>query len=503
MLRIFRFCLLTILLFVNVLNAQNVDDLLKKIDIKLTKDRDYLNLYSLDIKSENINNPELEVIPRHDKVDMKLTKGKNIKYRFLLLLGGLGIDTMTIMRVDRITHRLGKGKGAFTAMLNKPDTSTVLNFSDIYYLSKDYPEKYSALYGEVRKFLRIYGDKALRSILGIKPDKSKMTMLGISARDNEDYLNFAHANSDHWYPYPKVKIKTALSRARVSSSTLRINLSFSKFTFSYGKIMDFKFGGGASIELNTQEKLLNLLPFESSQLKPAVRLLLEMNETKDLNKKFYFDLKFGTGIKINLENIFNKFPAIYSEAPRLNPKTNFFFDATFTRPFELPFLNFYFSSGKKDFTNPFVTFKNTATGQYYSYFNFTQFSFTMSFYWNSSDKKILRFGMDVGFGYHDIWRAEYNKNMNFLSSQLVYNKINPIVSFYVNFAPRRLPVFGLGIKHYASQLKINSWINLFEFAPHNLLRASVNYITPPLGRNLEEWENKNGLFFELSYRLGL
>ncbi len=486
----------------NFANAQNVDDLLKKIDIKLKNDKDYLNLYSLTVKSENITDSLLSVLPRHNRVEAKLNKGKNIKYRFLLLLGGLGIDTLTIMRIDRITQRIGKGKGAFTAMLNKPDTSITLNFSDLYYLSKEYPAKYSALYRTVKNSIKVYGDKALRSILGIKPDRSKITMLGISARDNEDYLNFAHANFDHWYPYPKIKTKTTLSRATVTSTSLRINFSFSKFTFSYGKIMDFKFGGGASVELGAQEKLLNMLPFENSQLKPALRLLLELNNTKNLNKRFYLDFKFGTGIKLNMTKLFNKLPIIYSDPPKLNPKTNFYFDATFTRPFDLPFVNIYFSSGKKDFSNPFISIKDT-TGNYRAYYNFSQFSFTMSFFWDTNDQKILRLGMDVGFGYHDIWKASYNKNMMLNSSKLVYSKINPIVALYVDFAPNKYPVFGLSVKHYSSQLKMNAWINLFEFGLHNLLRASMEFITQPIGRHIEEWENKNGLFFELSYRLGL
>jgi len=500
-----KILLFTPIIFVLLLNsvfAQEIDDILKKIDIKLNNDKDYLNLYSLVINSENINYSDLMMLPRHNKKEFKLVKGKNVKYRFLLLLGGLGIDTLTIMRMDQIVLNIGKGKGAFANTVNKPDTFVVLNYSDLYYLSKNHLNKYRAIYKLVSDFIKTYGDKALNSILGIKPDKSKVTMLGISARDNEDYLNFMHSNSDNWYPYPIIKTAGTLSRALGKPSSFRVMLSLSKFTFSYGKLMDFKFGGGASVEVSAREKLLNMLPYESNSLKPAVRLLLELNSNKNLNKKFYMDLKFGSSVGLDFSKIFNSLPIVISETPKLNDRTKIFFDVTFAKPFNLPFTNIYFASATKNFSNPFVKF-TSPKGGYYSYFNFTQFSYTMSFYWNTSDKKILRMGIDVGFGIHDVWKANYDNKMKIISTRELYNKINPIVQLSINFAPKKYPVFGLAVKHYASQIKTFGWFNLVEFNPRNLIRVSIEYITAPIGQNLEEWENKNGIFFEVAYRMGL
>ncbi len=496
------FVFLGLFVFSN-LYGQSIKDMLDKIDLKLEKDKKYLDLYFISFTPTEVKDSSLFFLPKpDDKKPFRMDFDDGVTYRIVFLKEGIGIDTNVIVYVDKIKQQIGAGKKFFAAG-GKPqiDTTMEYTFSDLYFLKNNYPRKYLALYRFMKKYIGNNGVESIQSLLGIKPDKSIKTILGISARDNLDFLNFARANYNQWYPYPKKRITGAFHRGGGNNYPFRVDASFSSLTFSYAPWMDFKFGGGASIEFSTEEKLLNLLPWEGMNFSGGARILLELNKEKGANKAFFIDTKVGLKIKARTVDIVNKFPLIMSDPPKLNTITSFFADIKTTRVFGLPFMNLYLNVGEQNFDNPYsIVNVNRIPTAFYS---FSQFAYTMSFYWDGSDKRLTRFKMDIGAGYHDIWQAQFNAAGARVSTKLVQEKFSPIVALYFNFAPSGRGLFGVGIRSYQSRPKITGWFRIVQISERHSVRAEAIYLAPPVGRKLNPWENKNGIMFQIRYRLGV
>ncbi len=497
-----------VLLFIGVFLAtsvygQSIKDMLEKIDLKLEKDKKYLDLYFISFAPVDVKDTLLYYLPKPDeKKPFRMDFDEGVTYRIVFLKEGIGIDTNVIVYIDKIKQPMKAGK-AFFAAGGRPqiDTTKEYLFSDLYYLRKNYPTKYYALYHFLKKYIANNGEESIQSLLGIKPDKSIKTMLGISARDNLDFLNFARANYNHWYPYPKRKNVSGFKRGGGGNYPFRIDASLSSLTFSYAPWMDFKFGGGASIEFGTDEKLLNILPWEGMNFYGAARILLELNKEKGENKAFFIDTKVGLKVKARTNDVVDNVPIIMTDPPRLNTVTSFFADIYTTRVFGLPFMNLYFNIGEKDFTNPYsiVDVNGTST----AFFSFSQLSYTMSFYWDGSDKRTTRFKMDIGAGFHDVWQVQYNAAGKMGAPKLLQEKFSPIVALYFNFAPSGRGLFGIGIKSYDSRPKITGWFRIVQISERHSIRAEAVYFAPPVGRKLRDWENQNGIMFQIRYRLGV
>jgi hypothetical protein len=491
------------LFLVSSLYGQTIDEVLKKIDLKLEKDKKYLNLYFIAYSPYEVKDTLLYYLPKpNEKKPFRIEIADGVTYRLVFLKEGIGIDSLVILYLEKIKQNVGGGAKFFAAG-GKPqiDTTMEYEFSDLYYLSKHYPLKYYHLYHFLKKYIGLNGEDVVQSLLGIKPDKSVKTMLGISARDNLDFLNFARANYNHWYPYEKKQTTGAFRRGGGGNYPVRVDASFSSLTFSYAPWMDFSFGGGASIEFGTGNKLLNILPWEGMNFTAAARILLELNKEKGVNRAFFIDSKVGMQFKARTNSVIEKVPLIMTDAPRLNTVTAFFADIYTTRVFGLPFMNLYFNVGERNFENPYSIVD--VNGNQKAYFTFSQLAYTMSFYWDGSDKRTTRFKMDIGAGYHDIWEASFNATGNMSGTKLIQEKFSPIVGLYFNLAPKGRGLFGIGIRSYDSRPKITGWFRIVEISARHSIRAEAIYFAPPVGRKLHPWENENGVMIQIRYRLGV
>ncbi len=490
------------LLFISNISAQSIDEILDKIDLKLSKDKKYLNLYYISFSPNEVKDTLLYWLPKpDDRKAFHMDFSDGVDYRLVFLKEGIGIDSMVVLYLSKIKRDVSEQAEFFAGGAQaQVDTTIEYLFSDLYYLKNSYPHKYIAIYNFLYEYIGNAGVESIQSLLGINPDKNVKTVLGISSRDNLDYLDFARANFNHWYPYPKVKT-AAFSRGGGSNFPFRVDASLSSFTFSYSPWMDFNFGGGASIEFTTEDKLLNILPYEGMNFAGIARILLELDGEKGINKALYIDARVGVKIKAKTNEILSQVPVFMTDPPKLNTVTSFLVDLNVTRPFSLPFMNLYLNVGSRNFDNPYAIVD--VNGQRKSFFTFNQFAYTMSFFWNTSDKRTSRFRMDIGFGFHDVWQQNYNAAGNPTNTELLQEKFSPIVALNFNFAARGKPLFGVGIRSYDSRPKITGWFRIVEISDRHSVRAEVMYLAPPIARKIRPWENENGVLVQVRYRLGV
>ncbi len=493
--------IISILLF-SLHYGQSKDEILDKIDLKISKDKKYLNLYYISFTPEEVKDTLLYWLPKpKDRKPFRIDFSDGVDYRLVFLNEGIDIDSMVVIYLQKIKQDVsGKAQLFGGSAQAQIDTSMEFLYSDLYYLRDSYPKKYGAFYKFLHEYIGNNGEDVIQSLLGIKPDENVKTVLGISARDNLDYLEYARANYNHWYPYPKKKTG-GFSRGGGSEFPFKVDASLTSLTFAYSPWMDFKFGGGASIEFTTEDKLLNILPYEGMNFAGVARLLLELDAGKGMNKALYLDSRIGVKIKARTNEILSKVPIFMTDPPKLNTVTSFIVDLKATRPFSLPFMNLYLNVGTRNFDNPYSIIE--VNGVKKSYFTFSQIAYTMSFYWNTSDKRTSRFRMDIGLGYHDVWQLNYNSLGEPTNSELIQEKFSPIVALNFNFAPKGKPLFGIGIRSYDSRPKITGWFRIVEISDRHSVRVETVYLAPPVARKVRPWENENGVLVQIRYRLGV
>lgn len=490
------------LIFLNNLYSQETEDYIRKIDLKLKRDKSYLNINYINFKPEANSDPLLKGIPRTDKKEPFDFKVKdNVDYTIVFLKESPELDSVVILYVDEITSGAAEGDNLFGGVGGpQNDTTRVLKFKDIYTLKLTNKSYYDRLYNIVQETLIKSEDDNPATLLKINPDREIKLGLGMTARDNADYLNFARINANHWYPKEK-KIVGKGRQKTVESADFRIDASFSSLSFSH-KIMDFSLGG-ASLELGVTDRVLNLLPWQSMALNGGFRTIFSLSDGKNLNESSYLDAKFLARVKLNSPKLATSIPFIIGDTSRLNLGNAIIGEFTFTRPFNLPFLNFYFAAGQQDFKKPGSMIVNKLNNTRYAYFSFSQAEFNMSFYWNSTDKLVNRFRIDVGAAYHDIWKADYDQTNKFISSRLLQNNISPVFVIHYNFVPDGNPLLGGRIRYYDSRLNFMAWLKVVEIAQVHTLRLEALYITSPFARQMQEWEFDGSMMFQLRYRYGL
>ncbi|MCF8240052.1 MAG: hypothetical protein K9J16_01595 [Melioribacteraceae bacterium] len=508
---------ITLALLTTQLFAQSVEDYLDKIDLKLEKDKAYLNLFVVPWEVSNNENDLLKNIPRTDaREPFNYVLSDAYRYEIVFIKEALDLDSMVILYVNEINTPTAAGEGLFTAAgAGGPDTTIALKFKDMYSLKKNRPEVYDAFYEMVKKYVLLTGEENIQDILRIDPDEDIKTSLGLSSRDNTDYLRYMRANTfSHWYPKEQEKT-SGRGRGRgteeVVSSPYRVGVSFSSLSFSHAEWMKFGKIGGASLELTMDEKVVNVLPWQSMRLGVGFRLLFSMNQEGGPNNSDFIDANFMARINLPSDFFldgkwqFQNNPVIFSDGPRLNFASGLSGDITLTRPFTLPFLNLYFSVSDQDVSSPNVMLSGNNKfnrGGSYAYFTFNQLETTMSFFWNTSDDFTGRLKMDIGLGYYDVWRAYYIGG-NTAGKELVQDKFAPIIAISYNFVPiGSEPLFGTSLKMFDSQIKVKGWIKLVEFSGHKF-RFETLYQTAPVARQLRDWEVDGGFLVQLRYRYGL
>jgi len=491
--------ILLVLFIASMNNGQNVANLLERINEKIKNDKTYLNLDAITFKPLAPKDiAGLQKIPLADGSVVGFRVVSNVSYQFIILPENLDFDEPVLLLVKEITRNKVTIKKVFgTQKINPNSERILLKFNDVYYIYKNYRNIYNKMLNKVT--LLMENKRNIKKLLNIPIDTKIKKSRGISSPDNSDFLNYAYDNSMHLYPKEsKISNKRAfLSRAVASSRTkIVVAADFSRVTFFYRKYMSMK-NYKVSLDFNTEDPLLNILPYQTMVLNAGIRTFISLTgNNKKILSDFLISAKLMGRIRINTSRLAGKLPFISSNPPKLNLNPGVIFSANITRPFHLPFMNFYFVSGGKDYSNPFVKFGKPDSS--YAYFTSSEMLYTMSFYWNTSQVKNVRLRFDVGIGRHNIIKAVYH---NGTSYKLLRYKFQPYLKFYLVFAPQNTTFFSSGLSFYDSILKLNFWLQIYNKFPHNF-RFGVTYISAPIFRNLRPWENDGSTMVGIIYRYG-
>jgi hypothetical protein len=487
--------------------GQNLDELLDQVDLKLRKDKKYLNINYISFPNNKITTA-LQNIPRTNlREPVSFQQKDNITYNVIFLKDAVGVDSVQILYVDEIVDKTSGGEKLFGETTGpQVDTTKFLTFKDIWSIQKTRPEVYAILYNEVERFILENPDQQPPSLLRITPDVEIKTSLGIAARDNTDFLNFMRANSLHYYPKQKLAEKKGLRKSAAQSDSaadFRLDAGFTSISFSH-PAMDFSLGG-ASIEVGVDEKTLNLLPYQTGGITGGFRTLITLADKKeDINKAFIIDAKLLGRITTNMVKLPTSLPFMGGTKPKLQLSNAGGIDLSFTRIFGLPFINISAMSGTADVTNS--PLKQIINGKTFAYYNTTTAEGSMSFYWNTSESQIARFRFDIGAGYYDVYSAQFT---NYNDSKPAIKKavagdIYPLFALHFNFAPDgKDNIFYGMVRFFDSQLKLNGWLKVLELEGGHVFRVGLTYVSQPFARRMHEWETTGGALVQIRYRYGL
>ena len=504
-----RYLISIILFSFGILYPQTIDDLYKKIEDKIKEDNTYLNLYSVEfnpVKASDVQG--LENIPTSygGKVNFEVNIGLNLKYLFIVMPKNIDFDSTTILLVKKETTPQLFGGNVLNGANGQnggseqggPKEDIFLSFKDVQNLYYNYPAIYKYIWNIVDSLMNISKPEKL---LKIKVDQEIKKSKGISAKDNLDFLNFNLVNNSYYYP--KIRKNTIFANSlsgrfdnNNQSGGMHISASLSRVTFFYDNYMQWDYNI-VTAGLTTESELLNIPPFAGMVLSPEFRTLVFLGEKGDLQNNFILDAKLSGRIRVNTKNLAATLPVMLTDSPRLNIVSGGDIKLSFTRPMGLPFLNLYYSTSFEDLNSPYVKFDEGDSS--IAYFNFQRFYATMSFYWNSSESRNLRFRLDVGFGRHNIIEAVYHKN--YTERILAFNKINPLLELYLTFVPGGNDLTGTSIRYYDSIMKINFWLQLVKISEHEF-RITVLHISQPFFRGVRPWENNSSTLFGINYRYG-
>ncbi|KAA0243880.1 MAG: hypothetical protein EDM75_15780, partial [Chlorobiota bacterium] len=179
----------------------------------------------------------------------------------------------------------------------------------------------------------------------------------------------------------------------------------------------------------------------------------------------------------------------------LNVGNGFIVEAKTTGTFSLPFFNVYFAYGPENLENPSYMIGNKA------YFTFTQWESTMSFFWNNSEKRPIRYKMDLGVGGFDVIEADYSAPT--VARKKMKDVIQPVLGFSVNFVPNDIEFLGIDARFFDNHLSAKIWLKLLELEGGHNFRVEMTNISAAMFREPEVWESKSSQsFIQLRYRYG-
>lgn len=493
-------------LFIPLL-GQNLDELLDQVDLKLRKDKKYLNINYITFPNNRIT-AAMQNIPRTNlREPASFQQKDNVTYNVVFLKDAVGIDSIQILYVDEVVDKTSGGEKLFGETTGpQVDTTKFLTFKDLWNIQKIRPDVYAALYNEVQKVILENPDQQPPSLLRINPDVDIKTSLGIAARDNVDYLNFMRANNIHFYPKQKIIEKKGLRKGAPqvdSAADFRLDAGFTSVSFSH-PAMDFSLGG-ASIEVGVDERTLNLLPYQTGAITGGFRTLITLADKKeDINKALIIDAKLLGRVTTDMSKLPTSLPFMGGTRPKMHLSNAAGLDLSLTRIFGLPFINIYAMAGSADVTNS--PLKQLVNGVWTTYYNNNSAEGTMSFYWNTSESQIARFRVDLGAGYYDVYSAEFANYSDRKPSvkKAVADGVYPIFALHFNFAPdNKEDIFYGMVRFFDSQVKVNGWLKVLELDGGHVFRVGLTYITQPFARKMHEWETTGGALLQIRYRYGL
>lgn len=489
-----------VLLFSLMVFPQHINDVYKKVERKLTFDKKYLNIYTVEFKPTNEDLEGLTNIPRYEIPQPYSFKvADNISYGIVFLKEVIEIDTMTILYVKEIVDKSVTDENLFGGSSGPQiDTNIVLRFRDVQELYENNFTTYAKMYNIL---VRTSQEQEPISLLGINVDQDFQKSRGISGKNNQDFLNYMKLNSIHRYP-PIVDDSKQSRRSRrgqkpTVATDYQIDASFSQASFFHPS-MDLGFST-ISAELGFGAKVLNIHPWQSMTLSTGIRALVSISgEKQNLFDDYLLDAKLMGRLRINTSGFAHHLPFLFINKPLLNVGSGVVFDFATTRAYGLPFINLYLSTGAVDVSNPFVTIGKPDSS--FGYFSFKQWETSMSFYWNSSEDLTMRFRMDVGVGNYDVYEAKYYQGV---SRKLVYNQIQPMLKLHLNFSPKNVEFFGTSFKLFDNHLWFDFWIKLFDLDETQNFRFESQYISAPMFRGTKPWEMDGATsIVQVRYRYG-
>ncbi len=480
--------------------AQTTDEMYRIIERKLIADRTYLDLYAFSFTPDGKMGNSLPAIPLTDgRGAFRFNTSGNINYALVFKNPDLENDSLTLMYLIEI----GAGGAADSSNIfgsnvaGGADSNMVVRF-------KDFQELYfkgDPAYAQLVEFLnRELLTTDASSLLRIdKKEKEKITR-GMSSDNNLDFLSYQMTNSLHKYPKAST-VKTTGGRGRggqqntpVPSSSMAIDASFSALSF-FHPVMDYGFGL-VGAEVNTNTPVLNIAPWKGQTVTGGVRALFSIsgsiaNPLTDM----LIDARLMGRFHVDMNSFIGNIPVVMGDPIILNVGNGFIFEAKTTGTFSLPFFNVYFAYGPENLENPSYQIGNKA------YFTFTQWESTMSFFWNNSEKRPIRYKMDIGVGGFDVIEADYSAPV--VARKKMKDVIQPVVGFAVNFVPNDIEFLGLDARFFDSHLTAKIWLKLLELEGGHNFRVEMTNVSAAMFREPEVWESKSSQsFIQLRYRYG-
>ncbi len=328
------------------------------------------------------------------------------------------------------------------------------------------------------------------------------------------YFNYQKLND--YFSYKIVKPveskKFSLGRqtsyAALDSMNWHLDVSFSKIGISIEKFYQSVKNMSVGLELSSQENILNMLPFQSGSLVAGARLLLPFEglekdaDGKEIitNKTKVLDFRLLDRFGANTNKLYG--------SPVLNLSTNVGIELKVSSFFGLfPIHATAFFWPKENYDNPPIKFSNN--GFYTAYFSFYQAQFLSSFFKNLSDDGHHVINVDFGIAYYDVYKAKYDNNSKFLSTEKLATIWQPVVGIDYNLvltknSGRKEPILGLSSRILEQRIKLGFWLSLLNFAnlDNDDLRIEITYITDAFFRSKQEYENPAGTFIQLRWRHG-
>lgn len=520
--------LLTVSLFPQRSTPQGniIRDLLRKIETKIKTDQTYLNIYEIKTDAAFFQMAEqklgIPIVIRNTKdEDVVLSRQDpetEVKYNIGVIDNPAEAESLIFVYIARkvtSTNAAVSGFGTQEETAEGEDAQFIKEFfrmTDFFYLLKNYPEQYQQLRDVVMsginedKFSDMPEESPIMKKMRekIKSDKGKASTTNI---EHIEYLKF---NGIHYYPSVLVETEKKASGRRggkdmvvTQPGDFMIDASFSHLSFTMKEMI---FGPGiAGIELNTKNRLLNALPWQSPQINFGVRFMVNLTgeDTKGgftvKPEDLIIDGKILARLAMNTPSLNKVNPFLTNKASRLNVTSGVNIELTTTRFFRLPVFNLFFSIGSNKLPDPVIRFSNS-DGSDYAYFSSMSWSATMNFYWLTSSSRTGRFKCEIGLGQYNVFKAVYKDLLE--SSRLISNNIYPIIGLDFNFIYKNSEILGIGASYFDSRLKGSFWLRAFSFDEH-VFRLETEFISSPFLRTLDEWETEGGVFFQIRYRYGL
>lgn len=499
------FFVFSVFIFLNISQAQSIDKIFERISNKISEDNTYLNLYYVDLylNLENeLNNFTKIPLVAGGEISFQASGDAQKRYRIIYLPENIEFDTLTILIIKELSDQTQQGAGMIGAGGIKTQEKVVLNFVDVQNLYYNHNDIYDLLLNKTEELIGNGGEyKLINQELflnnGLKKSK------GITASDNEDFLNFNWANNFHFYP--KIQQSSGLDslsdreKAKYEKDFI-LDVNLDHITF-FHKSMKFK-ENSISFEANTVNPLLNNVPWANMSLSSGLRILIVLSSgKKDLLKDFIIDAKILGRFPINTSTLSEKLPFVFVDNVALNTTTGVEIELATSRFVGFPFLRIYYSTGADNFDNPYVKFGVPDSA--YAYFTVDQWFATMSFFWNTNELRNLRLKMELGIGRHNVKKVTY---LNILNLENVKNNMSPYVMFNMTFVPdsRGGELFSTSIRYYDNIIKLDFWLKLLALdrENNNVLRLTATHISKPILRGLKEWEGKGSTFIGINYRWG-